>query len=312
MARKSIEKEILAMAGDIRLQALGMAAIGIWITLMNLIRELGMDGSVTFGCGRMPSLADIARIRFDMTETELKTHLETQCKTQLLAWDAATQTLSYGPEHQPDRRTMANRANGAKGGRPPKNRLTERTDPAQRHLPPMAIKGGQNVTHTKTQQETHAPIAKLASTDTNQVKAKLRDPSKEEIDAVYRRIGPVAFDAAGFDPARNTLNWLAARQWAADGLAKGMTADEIERVVVAEVSRIAERQRSKGKPAPHLGYFGKAVLLAIATGTIPPVQQTPAQREADQAFVEAMQAWQRGGMKGPRPELADYRAKVAA
>jgi hypothetical protein len=313
MARKSFEKQVFDVAqSDIRVRVMDMAMRGFFFTLVALVRSLATDGRVVFGCGRVPCLADVVADSFcGMSVTEFKTHLETQCKTHLFSWDEAEQTLIYEPDEGLSARTKANRENGRKGGRPRKNTITERNDPAQRYIT-MSIQGGRDVSKHGTQSETHAPIAKLASTDTNQVKAKLRDPSKDEIDAVYQRIGPVAFDAAGFDPARDTLNWLAARQWAADGLAKGMTADEIERVVVAEVSRIAERQRSKGKPAPHLGYFGKAVAQAIATGTVPPVQQTPAQREADQAFVEAMQAWQRGGMKGPRPDLADYRAQVAA
>lgn len=306
MARKSIEKEILLMAGDIRLQALGMAAIGIWITLMNVLREIGTDGTVTFGFGRAPSLADVARIRFGMTETELKTHLETQCATQLLAWDDATQTLSYGPDQQPSRRTIANRSNGAKGGRPPKNRITEKNDPAQRNIPPMAIKGGKDVTECKT----HAPIAKL---DNNSyLKAELVTPTAHEIDAVYQRIGPKAFDAAGFDPATSLQNWSAARQWAADGLAHKMTPDEIERLVVAEVSRIADRQRAKGKPAPHLGYFSKAIRAAIEAGQIPDVPRTFAEQAAEQEWEEAMRNWVRDGGKGDHPALADYLAKAAA
>lgn len=308
MARKSIEKAILDAVSDIRLQALGFEAIGIWVFLMNLIREIGTDGSVTFGFGRAPSLADVARIRFGMSETELKTHLETHCVTQLLAWDDATQTLSYGPDQQPSRRTLANRLNGAKGGRPPKNRVTERTDPAQRNLPPMAIKGGKSVTECKT----HAPIAKAKADNDSYHKAKLVEPSAAEIDAVFNRIGPKAFDAAGFDPARDLQNWSAARQWAADGLRKGMTSDEIERVVVAEVSRIAERQRSKGKPAPHMGYFGKAVCAAIAAGVIPEHPKTFAQQVAERDWEEAMREWVRAGGAGPQPALADYAAKAAA
>ncbi|GFE94798.1 hypothetical protein [Acetobacter persici] len=308
MARKSIEKAILDMATDIRVQALSWDACGIWFRIMCLIREIGLDGSVTFGFGCAPSLADVARLRFGMTETELKTHLETHCKTQLLAWDDATQTLSYGPDQQPSRQTLANRANGAKGGRPPKNRITERTDPTQRHLPPMAIKGGKSVTESKT----HAPIAKAKADNDSYHTAKLADPSAAEIDAVYNRIGPKAFDAAGFDPARSLQNWSAARQWAADGLRKGLTADEIERVVVAEVTRIAERQRSKGKPAPHLGYFGKAVCLAIASGAVPEAPKTFAQQVAEREWEEAMRNWVRDGGKGPQPVIADYLAKSAA
>lgn len=308
MARKSIEKQILDMTADIRLQALGFAAMGVWVTLMNLVRELGLDGSITFGMGRVPALSDVAAIRFRMSVDELKTHLITQSETQLLAWDEATQTLSYGPEQQPSRRTLANRANGAKGGRPRKNSITERTDPAQRHLPPMAIKGGIGMQNPKT----HAPIAKLANNDSYKAIAKQEAPSKEAIDALYNQLGPKAFEAAGFDPARDMGNWSAVRQWAADGLAKGMTADEVERLSLAVVSEIAERQRKLGSPVRHMGYFSTVVLPAIAAGNVPPPVLSAADQAAEKAWELAVTEWLRDGAKGPQPALADFAAKAVA
>ncbi|NSL92928.1 hypothetical protein [Acetobacter syzygii] len=312
MARKNMGKLILEMGRDMRMQALGHAAFGIWVMLMGLIEEIGLDGSVTFGMGRAPSLADVARIRFGISETELKTHLETQSKTEVLSWNDETQTLAYGPELQPSRRTLANRENGKKGGRPPGKRITERTDPAQRHMPPMLIKGGNAVQNNKPKPETHSPIAKLANTESIKARAKLCEPSKDEIDVVYRRIGPKAFDAAGFDPARDTQNWSAARQWAADGLAYGLTADEIERLVVAEVSTIAKRQKALGRPVSHLGYFKKAITEAIMVGDIPAIPVTAEQRKAEQAFEAAMLDWMRAGAKGPQPRLEDFCPRVAA
>lgn len=312
MARKNMGKLILEMGCDIRMQALGHAAFGIWVMLVGLIDEIGLNGSVTFGMARAPSLADVARIRFGMTETELKTHLETQSGTELISWNDETQTLAYGPELQPSKRTLANRENGRKGGRPPGKRITERTDPAQRHMPPMLIKGGKVMQDGKTQPETHAPIAKLANTEGNKARAKLCEPSKEAIDAVYRRIGPKAFDAAGFDPARSMGNWSAARQWAADGLANGMSADEIERLVVAEITTITERQNAAGKPVTHLGYFKNAISQAIALGNIPAPVRSEKELAAEKDWEQAMKEWMRAGANGPQPQLSEFLQKVAA
>ncbi|ANA13091.1 hypothetical protein WG31_02950 [Acetobacter oryzifermentans] len=312
MARKSMGKLIFAMAQDIRMLALGNTAFGIWVKLIALIEEIGLDGSLTFGMARAPSLADIARIQFDMTETELKTHLETQSKTQVLSWNADTQTLAYGPELQPSKRTLANRENGKKGGRPPGKHITERTDPAQRYLPPMSIKGGKSMPASQTQPKTHGSIAKLALTKSNKALAKQGMPSNEEIDTVYNCIGPKAFEAAGFDPARDMQNWSAARQWAADGLKAGLTVDEIERLVISEVSRIAQRQREKGKPATHLGYFGKAVQQSIALGNVPPPVRTQAEQQAETQWEQAMQDWMRTGCQSPQPQITDFIKQAAA
>lgn len=312
MARKNMGKLILDMGCDIRMQALGHAAFGIWVMLVGLIDEIGLDGSVTFGMARAPSLADVARIRFGMTETELKNHLETQSQTELISWNDGTQTLAYGPELQPSKRTLANRENGKKGGRPPGKRITERTDPAQRHMPPMLIKGGNAVQEGKTHSETHNSIAKLANTEGNKATAKLCEPTKEAIDTVYRRIGPKAFDAAGFDPARSMQNWSAARQWAADGLTRGMSADEIERLVVAEITAITERQNAAGKPVTHLGYFKNAISEAIALGNIPAPVRSAEEEAAEKDWEQAMKDWMRGGANGPQPALADFLQKAAA
>lgn len=312
MARKCMGKLIFDMGRDIRMQALGPAAFGIWVMLMGLIDEIGNEGSATFGMGRAPALADVARLRFGMTETELKTQIETQSKTHLLSWNDETQTLAYAAELQPSKRTIANRLNGAKGGRPTKNRLTERTDPAQRHLPPMLIQGGKPMLSGKTQPETHAPIAKLAITESNQAIAKA--PAPEAIDAVYQRIGPKAFELAGLDPVKDMSNWMAARQWAADGLAHGMTPDEIDRLVSAVVASVTERQQAKdsGWKPKHIGYFTPAVKAAIAAGDVPEAAMTPERRKAGQAFERDMLAWMRSGAQGPMPRLEDYFGKAAA
>ncbi|GBQ96555.1 hypothetical protein AA23498_2669 [Acetobacter nitrogenifigens DSM 23921 = NBRC 105050] len=308
MARINREAKLLDMGGDIRLQALGFAAVGIWLALINLIRELGVDDVVTFGMGRAPSLADVARIRFQMDETELETHLKTQSETQLITWDATTRTLGYGPDQQASRRTLANRANGAKGGRPRKNQVTERSDPAQRHLPPMAIAGGVSVKEkSKTETQTGASVspAKLAHTESIKAVAIAREPTKAEIDAAYHRIGSRAFEVAGFDLARDRGDYRVARQWAADGLQRGMTADQIEQVVVETVETVTARERGAGRVLPHMGYFKPAVAQAIERFDVH-APRTVEDHLAQEAWQKAMGEWMRSGGKGPQPQLVEF------
>lgn len=314
MARTSFEKQAFdAALCDIRIRTMDIAMRGFFFTLMGLFRTLAVDGRIVFGSGRVPCLAAVVADSFcGMDETQFITHLKTQCETQLFAWDADSQTLVYEPEKQLSARAIANRENGKKGGRPRKNAITERNDPAQRHMPPMAISGGLDVQKSKPIHETQSPIAKLETNNSILSKAKLREPSKEEINLVFQRIGPVAFEAAGFDPARDYCDWSIARQWASDGLSHGLTADEIERIVVEKVTVGAQRARQAGKTIQGLVMFRKSVPEALARGVVPPKKQTIAEQNADQAFIEALQAWQRNGAQGPRPDLKDFRAQVAA
>ncbi|MCE0743347.1 hypothetical protein LWC05_05505 [Acetobacter sicerae] len=314
MARKSIDRVILGMASsDIRLQALGLAAVGFWVAVIALVRELGSDGHMVFGQGRVPSLADVARIRFSMTETEFKTQLETQRKTELLAWNEVDGLLSFPVELLPDRRTIANRENGKKGGRPPKNSLNEKNDPSQRHLPPMAIQGGKSEMH-KTQTETHpetgSPIAKLASNNTLKASAS-SEPTREEIDAVYKVIGPKAFEAAGYDQARHTGTYVCARQWAADGLKRGLDTAQIERIVLNEIQQIVAREDAAGRTIGGFGYFQKAVAKAIASAN-PDAPRTVTDHLAQEDWEQAMKEWTRAGGKGEMPKLAAFVARRAA
>ncbi|MFT8897082.1 MAG: hypothetical protein ABF968_09005 [Acetobacter sp.] len=314
MAKKSIDRVIVGMvSSDIRLQALGFAAVGFWVTVMSLIRDLGSDGRMVFGQGRVPSLEDIARIRFAMTETEFRTQLETQCKTELLSWNEAEALLSFPIELLPDRRTIANRENGKKGGRPPKNRLNEKNDPAQRYLPPMAIQGGKTEmqkTQTETRPETGSPIAKLASTNTSKATASY-EPTREEIDAVYKRIGPRAFEAAGYDQARHTGTFGCARQWAADGLKRRLDVEQIEQIVLNEIQQIVEREAKAGRTIGGFGYFQKAVAKAIAAANVD-APRTVTDHLAQEDWEQAMKEWTRTGGKGEMPQLAAFVARRAA
>lgn len=313
MARKSFEKQAFDAAQcDIRIRTMDIAMRGFFFTLLGLFRTLAVDGRIVFGAGRVPCLAAVIADSFcGMSETQFITHLKTQCETQLFAWDADSQTLVYEPEKQLSARAIANRENGKKGGRPRKNAITERNDPAQRFIT-MSIKGGRNVANSQPNRETQHSIAKLETNNSNLSKAKLREPSKEEIDLVFHRIGRVAFEAAGFDPARDRCDWSIARQWASDGLSHGLTADEIERIVVEKVTVGAQRARQSGKTIQGLVMFRKSVPEALARGVVPPKKQSIAEQNADQAFIEALQAWQRNGAQGPRPDLKDFRAQVAA
>lgn len=169
---------------------------------------------------------------------------------------------------------------------------------------------------TETQRETHDP--KLSLEVNNNLKAK---PAAQDVDAVFRVLGRKAWERAGFDPARDRGNWGLVRQWVADGLAEGLSASEIDRLVMDVVGRLADRESAKGKEGQkidHMGYFNKAVTKAIAERDIPAlVCTTEAEFAADAAYQEAHRQWvldATNGSDAPQPRREDFiaRARVAA
>ncbi|GBQ69699.1 hypothetical protein AA103196_2286 [Ameyamaea chiangmaiensis NBRC 103196] len=318
MARSIPERKLIFIANtDLRLQALGFAAVGVWLALMHLVLEHGTDGRVVFGRGRVPSLADVARIRFRMTETELVTHLETQSETQLLGWSAESGALTWPSELMPDARTLANRENGKKGGRPRKTALNERNNPNQYHMPPMAIPGGRSMSTDetqKTQTETPLRVASLAEASTLKSLEATAEPDAREIDEVFQRIGPVAYAAAGFDHARHMGGWAIARIWAADGLRKGLPVDQIEDIVVGAIDRVSKRHAAKGnqKEIGSLDYFKGAVGDDIKAAS---PRMTQERRDAERAYEEAVMKWGREQMDpvkrgAQQPKLSDFLANL--
>ncbi|CAM2756080.1 hypothetical protein CFR75_06155 [Komagataeibacter xylinus] len=316
MARVTTEQKMLQMAThNIRLRALGHAAIGIWVQLISYIIEYGTDGVLVPGNGGAPTLEEIAAVGLRMDVTELVTHLETYAETQLITHDRTVGTIGLPGALMPSRKALAARENGKKGGRPPKHHNPKPQDDPRQRTAIMGIAGGKDMA-TETQCETHDP--KLSLEVNNNLKAK---PAAQDVDAVFRVLGRKAWERAGFDPARDRGNWGLVRQWVADGMAEGLSASEIERLVMDVVGRLADRERARGKDGQkidHMGYFNKAVAKAIAERDIPAlVCTTEAEFAADAAYQEAHRQWvldAANGSDAPQPRREDFiaRARVAA
>ncbi|GBR18657.1 hypothetical protein [Asaia spathodeae] len=326
MSKSSIERRALAMvASDLRLFTLAAEAVVVWVRLISAILEYGADGILHAGKDGAPDLAALARFRFHVTETQLETYMETYAKTRLITYDAASGLVGLPETLQPTRRAIASRLNGKKGGRPPKNvNPTPQHDPRQRTAM-MPISGGKTVS-CETQHKTQGSYARdklsLACNISSEDKAKLgAQVSDAQIDTAYQRIGPMAFEAAGFDPARDMGNYRIVRQWVADALHGGLSIEGTERLILGVVETVAERQRSKGASISHLGYFGKAIGTAIANRDVPEAPLNEAEIEADRAWKRDMDAWRErvasgiaGAVNEPIPNRADYleRARLAA
>lgn len=313
MARVTTEQKMLQMAThNLRLRAMGHAAIGIWVQIISYIIEYGTDGVLVPGVGGAPTLAEIAAVGLRMTETELQTHLETYAETQLVTHDVAVGTIGLPGALMPSRKALAARENGKKGGRPPKHHNPRPQDDPRQRTAIMGIAGGKGM-DAETKTETHAP--KLSLEVNNSLKAK---PAAQDVDAVFRALGRRAWERAGFDPARDKGNWGQVRQWVADAMAEGFSAAETERMVMEVVGRVTDRQAEKKRSIKHMGYFNDAIAEAIATRDIPALTcSTEAEFAAEAAWREAHRQWvidAANGSDAPQPRLDDFiaRARTAA
>jgi len=302
------------MATDVRLFEIGAEVAAFWVRLVAAIVEFGTGGVLQCGVDGAPSLQSLARFRFHLSETQLETYLETCAKTRLITYDAETGAVGLAGPLALSRRAAASQENGKKGGRPRKNpSVTPSNDPRQRFAM-MPVPGGaaapsENL--TETQQHSSAP--KLSLEHNSKAQA---EPCATDIDQAYRVIGPKALDAAGFDPSRSMANYGIVRQWCADALRAGLTAEQTERLVIGTISRVAERLNARSQSASHLGYFGKAVQTAIADRDVPAKPETAEEKAAgrrfEQAMSEHMERVSRGDRSSVMPKLEDFLPQARA
>ncbi|MFT8354097.1 MAG: hypothetical protein ABF617_05785 [Gluconobacter japonicus] len=307
--RTQLADAFLMQRDNLTLQALGAVLVQVWAQLvMHLITNTS-DGvlNVSFP----GTLSALARTRLFCDENLIETYLKTYAETQLITWDPASGLIGLPTELQPSRRAVASRENGKKGGRPRKTPKSGVVADQRQGSIVLPISGGKDVTRENLDK---TPLAgardklSLASTSSSEDKLKL--------DAMFKRIGPKAFEAAGFDHAKDMPNWGVVRVWLSLALAKDMTEAQGERLILGVVKDVADRQRSKGNPASHMGYFSKAVEAAIASGIIPEAPKTADERKAERAFEAALRDYQErlgyGETGLHRPQMSDFVAQVAA
>lgn len=306
--RTQLSDAFLMQRDNLTLQALGAVMVQVWAQLvMHLITNTS-DGvlNVSFP----GTLSALARTRLFCDENLIETYLKTYAETQLITWDAKTGVIGLPAELKPSRRAEASRANGRKGGRPRKTPLSGVVADQRQGNIVLPISGGRDVTRenlAKTPLTRASAKAKLSSLSSSEDKLRL--------DAAFNRIGKKAYDAAELDPARDMGNYGLARQWCADGLAKGLTEDEIERLILFVVREVSAREKAKGNGIS-FGYFHKAVTQAIARGDVPEAPKTLDQLKGERAWEEAMADYNQrracGEMNLRRPELSDFVTQVAA
>lgn len=267
-----------AVEGDARLQCLPLAVRMLWLVL---VRKMQQMGQVALMLGSdVPKPSEVALLA-TCTETELETHLEPLLARGLLVRRAD------GALESPlllARQARANtaRINGLKGGRPRKP-----APPGSQREMIMAVPGGRAVGDPETQGKPSdagvGSVAKLAKTS-------LEEEAKPAgAGADWQRVGELAMEAAGFDPVRWVGHCGQVRTWLSLGASEGLILSTIRRVMARP-----------GVRPQHFGYFDKAVREAMAEAA--PVAVQPASLRVE-AYAAAFDAWQRGGMCGPAPEL---------
>lgn len=307
--RTQLADAFLMQRDNLTLQALGAVMVQVWAQLVMHLITNTTDGvlNVSFP----GTLSALARTRLFCDENLIETYLKTYAETQLITWDAKAGLIGLPADLQPSRRAIASRENGKKGGRPrktPKSGVV--ADQRQGNIV-LPISGGKDVARENLDQ---TPLT--GTRDKLSLASKSSSEDKLKLDAMFKRIGQKAFEAAGFDHAKDVPNWGVVRVWIASAHAKGLTEAQGERLILSVVKDVADRQRGKGNPATHMGYFSKAIEAAIASGIIPEAPKSANERKAERDFEAALQDYRQRMAYGEtglrRPVLSDFVGQVAA
>jgi hypothetical protein len=288
MARKCDCSVILeAFETDPRLACLPLAVRALWLVLVRRMQALGQSVLV-FG-SEIPNPAEIAMM-VPMAETELETQLAPLLARGLLVRreDGALESPLLAGRMK---RAETARINGLKGGRPRKDAA-----PAAQRSMPLPIAGGRAgvvaETHGKPTEATMGSPAKLSSASPEKAEAQAGKPREVITPELVTRIGQAAAEAAGLDAARGTWTFGPVRQWLEAG------ADEA--LILATIAAVMARPNASPRG---LGYFGPAVLEALATRAAPVEEPAPAGEWAETAedYLARHAAWQARGCLGEVP-----------
>lgn len=245
-------------------------------------------------CKAVDTLGDHESALMRLPQDNTKTYGE----AGLITWDAKPGLIGLPSRLQPSGRAIASFENSEKGGYLRKTPLScVITDQCSYNIV-LPLFGGKDVAREKLDKK---PLAR--------VRDKLR------LDAAFNRIGKNAYDAVDLDPARDMGNYELAHQWCADDLAKGLTGDEIERLVMFVVRKVSTSEKTKGNGI-RFGYFSRAMTQKIARGDVPEEPKMLDQRRDECVREEAMADYNQrracGEMHPRRPELSDFVTRVAA
>ena len=297
MARVSeCERMVQLIETDERFLMFDRGVAMVWLMLMRLIRRHGTDGHLRLGSGMGFSFGSMREIALALRigETELETHL-VEFGNRSLVGRPDAHSLCLAPCLMPTARQIAARENGKKGGRTKKNTVPN----GQSELGPMVIPGGLSEALQKpsepkgeTQMEPkQAGLTRAGGCLADTKKAKLSSYSDTE----KNEIGRAAFEAAGFDVARDKPTWGIVHDW----VERGADRDLILGVIAEVLAR-------PNQPKPQtLAYFTKAVLDAIAALPPPQVPGFAEWEEANRRFCA-------NGQRGNPPVLADFQRRALA
>lgn len=272
-----------ALERDPRLACLPLGARMVWLLLVRRMQAMGLAG-LRLG-SVVPNRAEIAMM-VSVAETELETQLMPLLARGLLVV-AADGALESPLLLARQKRAETARINGLKGGRPRR----DGGPPGQRSMM-LPIAGGAAGPATETQPEPRPTPdglpAKLASSLPKEVKpASPRAIAADEV----QRIGTLAMDAAGFDPARWQGHFGLVRTWLELGAS--------EALILRVVARLAARPGARPR---HFGFFDDAVREELAA--MPAVVAAAPSEYAEPAaeYNARYEAWESAGRLGEAPQ----------
>jgi hypothetical protein len=292
MARScACEKLLDTIEHDPRFLLAGPAASMIWLKLVRIMARVGDPLVLSLGSvfGSWNEVAFGLRV----SETELQTHLETLAARDLVLMREDGLTLPDWIGIR-DRRADAARANGRKGGRPPKNA------PVQGQTSMMLpIAGGAERKPTETKIETQPETQSISSVDaactTTFFKEKVIEVSSSTSEPVWVSLGRELASLLRLDPNdRHRFNIV--KSW----LDAGATAEWLRDVFTEVMSR-------RTPPAsPSFAYLDKVIRPKLrnelGVSREPQVARalTPEQQRRRIEWDAIYDRWISEGARGPK------------
>ena len=282
---------------DVRLRTLPMAAQYLWLRLMRLALETA-DGVLLLGSelGFRTALA----VAVSQSETEVETAFAILEARGLAIRDGDTVRMPEAADGVA--RGASARANGARGGRPRRGETPEqaRARRAQGSLM-LPVPGSLAKTQeTEAETQTGETAPPTSSRESKTLTSPVSPSPARETDWVS--LGQECAELAQLDPMRG-YDYRPLQGWLTAG-----AAPELIREVIGEVVKGLR----PGQRIVSFKYFDAAMQRALEAGRVAR-KPIPMDGVSDLSpHGQALQAWIKGGMRGPAPRREDFLARSAA
>lgn len=294
MARLSATERLLQRAvSDPSFRVLPAYVRLLWLELVAYGAASPERGRIRF-LGSV--IASVSRL-LSLAETEVETGLENLCELRLLELDPDGRSIWLAGAREGSARAEAARINGLKGGRPRKVKPPVPGQTEMLHVLPGSLAKTQE-TEAETQTGETAPLT--TSSESKTLTSPVSPSPARETDWVS--LGQECADVAKMDPVRGGFDFRPVQGW----LTMGATPELIREVISERAKTLRPGQVFT------LKFFDKSIREAVEAGRVAR-KPIPVDGVSDLSpYGQALQAWIKGGMRGPAPRREDFLARSAA